>query len=524
MLNIKSSISRYLAKSASTTPTASENRYFIKQDYKSREVSQYFEDSLADASGIVHQPDVYPFAGHLARILGRQNIIDLGCGRAQKLVTLQPEFRTVGVDHGANIRYCRQHYDQGKWIEWNLESPRPIPIRKSLIRDSIVICSDVMEHLIDPVTLLRNLRHWLHDASFAVLTTPERERVRGPEDKGPPANPSHVREWSLKELEQFIESIGFNIVFSGLTANNSRDLEKKTSLFVLSGDSAPNRVPAPKNFRVVAIMTAYNEEDIIVPAISRLIQQGIEVYLIDNWSTDSTCARASTLLDRGLIAIEKFPTVGPPKHYEWAPLLHRVEELAGQIPADWLVHHDADEIRESPWPGVSLRDGLYRVDRSGFSAIDHTVLIFPPTDNDFVPGTDFGRYFSHYMFGRRPGHFSQVKAWKNLGRPTRLAPSGGHEVEFDGRRVYPFKFLLKHYPIRSQAHGERKIFAERIARYSPEEKAMGWHHQYDQLDQGVSFLRQPPDVKFFDENTFLIDSLVERLSGVGINRQTNDRE
>jgi Glycosyltransferases involved in cell wall biogenesis len=495
-----------------------ENRYFIKDGYQSQEKCQYFEDFIADANGVVHQPDVYPFVGYLARKFGSQNIVDLGCGRAQKLVALQPEFQTVGVDYGVNIRYCRSHYDSGRWVEWNLENPRPIPLNKSLIRGSVVVCSDVIEHLVEPVTLLKNLRSWLNNASIAVLTTPERDRVRGPEDWGPPANPSHVREWSLVELEHLVQSIGFNILFSGLTTNNSKDLEKKTSLLVLAGDSVPELVRAPDRFRVVAIMTAYNEEDIIVPAISRLIQQGIEVYLIDNWSTDATCEKASTFLDRGLIAIEKFPVDGPPQHYEWGRLLRRVEEVAEQISADWFIHHDVDEIRESPWSGTSLRDGLYRVDRSGFNAIDHTVLVFPPADNGYVPGTDFGRYFVHFAFGQRLGHFSQVKAWKNLKRPVHLKNSGGHEVEFDGRRVYPFKFLLKHYPIRSQAHGVRKVFAERVARFSPGEKAMGWHHQYDQLDRGENFLRQPPDVEVFDESTFLTHYLVERLSGVGINR------
>ena len=160
---------------------------------------------------------------------------------------------------------------------------------------------------------------------------------------------------------------GLKVLFSGLTVNNSRDLEKKTSMIVLGCDSTIDFTPAPTDFRVVALMTAYNEADIIVPAISRLIDQGIEVYLIDNWSTDNTFENASQLLGKGLIAIEKFPSDGPPRYYEWTRLLSRVEELASRLSADWFIHHDADEIRESPWVGVTLKDAIYRVDQSGFT-------------------------------------------------------------------------------------------------------------------------------------------------------------
>ena len=45
------------------------------------------------------------------------------------------------------------------------------------------------------------------------------------------------------------------------------------------------------------------------------------------------------------------------------------------------------------------------------------------------------------------------------------------------------RFLLRQYPIRSQAHGTRKVFSDRRARLDPEERALGWHVQYEALDQ-----------------------------------------
>ena len=255
-------------------------------------------------------------------------------------------------------------------------------------------------------------------------------------------------------------------------------------------------------FRVVALISAYNEEDIIVPCLRYLIKQGLEVYLIDNWSTDSTVELASEFLDKGLLAIEKFPQGGPPSHYLWKDILSRVEQITKEIDADWFLFQDVDEIITSPWPGLSLRHAILKVDREGFNSIDHTVAMFHPVDNDFTPGGDFQAYFKYFEFADRPGQFVRIKAWKNLGRRVSLTGSGGHEILFRGRRPYPFRFLQKHYPVRSQTHGEKKILRERKPRWLPQERAIGWHTHYDQIHDGHSFVRQPGDLKLFNESGF----------------------
>lgn len=252
------------------------------------------------------------------------------------------------------------------------------------------------------------------------------------------------------------------------------------------------------NFRVVALISAYNEEDIIVPCLKYLIKQGVEVYLLDNWSTDSTVELASEFLGKGLLAIEKFPHGRPSSHYVWTDILSRMEQLTREIVADWFVFQDVDEIRSSPWPGLSLRDAILKVDREGFNCIDHTVITFHPIDNDFRGGDDFEAYFKYFEFSDRPGQFLEIKAWKNLRRRISLSKSGGHEVRFAGRRTYPHRFLLKHYPVRSQAHGEKKIFRDRKPRWLAEERFNGWHTHYDHIKNGHSFLRQPGELTLFD--------------------------
>jgi hypothetical protein len=108
--------------------------------------------------------------------------------------------------------------------------------------------------------------------------------------------------------------------------------------------------------------------------------------------------------------------------------------------------------------------------------------------------------------------------WKDFGQSISLARSGSHEIRFKGRKVYPYKFLLKHYLYRSQEHGEKKVFRERKSRYNPIEKMAGWHTHYDEMKEGQVFIRNPSELTFFEESHFNRTYLIERLSGIGIIR------
>jgi hypothetical protein len=121
-----------------------------------------------------------------------------------------------------------------------------------------------------------------------------------------------------------------------------------------------------------------------------------------------------------------------------------------------------------------------------------------------------------FAFSDHPGHFHQRRAWKQLGVRVSLSPSAGHDVQFPGRRVYPFKFLLKHYPIRSQAHGERKVLRERLPRWNAAERALGWHAQYDEVGAQGCFEHDQAELELFEPASFARRRLIERLSGVGV--------
>ena len=254
--------------------------------------------------------------------------------------------------------------------------------------------------------------------------------------------------------------------------------------------------------RIVAIIPAYNEEDIIVPSVRYLLDQGIEIYLLENWSSDRTYELVRPFLHHGLIEIERIPSGGPERWSSWRGILLRVQEVAAEIPADWFLFQGVDEIHCAPWKGLDLAAGIRQVDAEGFNCIDHAVMEFPPIDNGFTPGSDFETYFTYYEWSPHPAHFRVQNGWKNLGRPVNLVQTGGHEVRFEGRRIYPFKFLLKHYPVRSQHHGERKILHERKPRRDPNEYAIGWNRHYDEIATGHQFVRSAAELTPFDLAAF----------------------
>lgn len=249
------------------------------------------------------------------------------------------------------------------------------------------------------------------------------------------------------------------------------------------------------SFRVVALIAARNENDVIGQVIEDLVTQGVGVYFIDDGSTDGTLDTVQSWTGRGVIGLERRPASAT---FNWTEILHRKEQLAAELEASWFIHHDADEFRQSPFPGKSLSEAIRIVDELGYNAIDFRVLNFRPTTVDrFDAAGDVRRALTHF----EPAEYwetPQVKAWKKTGQVD-LASSGGHDARFADRVVCPVQFLLRHYPVRSQAQGERKIFADRQPRFDDVERNAGWHVQYDRIQPGESLLRDPAALTEFDE-------------------------
>jgi glycosyltransferase involved in cell wall biosynthesis len=271
---------------------------------------------------------------------------------------------------------------------------------------------------------------------------------------------------------------------------------------------------------VLAIIHVYNEHDIIRATVRHLLDQGVDVHVIDNWSNDGTYEVIEKMAaSQPRITYERFPTINNNK-FELEKMLVRVTDVAKiKRQYDWVFLNDADEIRWSPWKGLTLREAFSFVDKTGYNAVDFTVFNFVPTEEGFDESQDPITFFRYGEFGRLSGFFSQIKAWKNHPEAT-LAPSGGHHISFPGLKIFPLKFLLGHYPIRSTKHGLDKIFKQRMPRYATIERQRGWHVQYDDVDQETTFLRPVSELIKFNRDSFYRNYLVERISGIGIKRDT----
>jgi len=204
--------------------------------------------------------------------------------------------------------------------------------------------------------------------------------------------------------------------------------------------------------RIVAIIQVYNEQRFVAGCIEHLREQGVEVYVIDNESTDETLAIVERYLGRGVIGIETLPREG---FYEVRAQVAHKEEVAKTLDADWLIHHDADEIRVSPKRGQTLAEAITEFDAAGFNAINFLEFTFVPTrespDHDHP---DFQKTMLWY-YPYLPTFPHRLNAWKHQDTPVEMGPAG-HRVRFPGLRMAPQSLYMRHYMFLSAEHAREK--------------------------------------------------------------------
>jgi hypothetical protein len=253
--------------------------------------------------------------------------------------------------------------------------------------------------------------------------------------------------------------------------------------------------------RPLAILAAYNESDVVSEVILDLLGQGCDVAAIDNWSSDGTWEIIKQLerqhSDR--ISCERFPHNGPARYFEWKEILRRKEEIALSNPGRWIIHTDADEIRRPPFDDITLAQGLEIASRLGSNRVSFNIINFRPVAD--IETENFSTHeMKYYEFGNRPGHFVQAKAWLQGAVKVNLSTSGGHVATFPDAVEFPYKFLLKHYPLRSVQHALKKVQLDRRARWSPfERETLNWHNQYDSFSKESDFVWSKDGMKSFDE-------------------------
>jgi hypothetical protein len=491
--------------------------FFIKPGYCARTSHAPTAESRSLATDLVQASDAYALAAFLAARTEAYAIINIG-DHANPQRMMLPGVREISIDLCQIVDNCAPVFSNAIWIGTDLGSGQPIQVDAADIDQSVIVCANVIERLLDPSALLAFLSSVAGRAHATIITTPERDVVRGQRDNGPPADPSHVREWNTGEFEQLLDAWHLRSTFLGLTSESIHDPVKDTILAILDRCPVEAATAVPDDFRPLAIIATYNDQDIVPQIVTDLLDDGIDVHVLDNWSTDETFEQLSGLsTSRSGLTLERFPATGSTPYLEWRAILERKEEVAAQFSNRWVIHQDSDELRRSPWPEISLRAGLYIAERMGFNAIDFTVCNFRPIDDSFAAGMHPEAAFRFFEFGRHPAHLIQVKTWRQGEERVTLATTGGHQAEFSGRRIFPYKFLLKHYQLRSPAHARQKVF-ERRSRFSPQELAIGWHDHYNHLTIDDSFVWRSSELTEFDERAIRRKFLTELVAGIGIVR------
>lgn len=221
--------------------------------------------------------------------------------------------------------------------------------------------------------------------------------------------------------------------------------------------------------RVVALLAIRNEKLFLERCLEHLYRQGIETCVIDNDSTDESLHIAQAFIGRGVFRIEHLPFKG---YFDFPEILRYKEQLIKEIEADWFMHLDADEIREAPHPYRTLLEGIEDADQQGFNAINFDEFVFLPTDDgQSYEGKNYVAEMQHYYFFE-PYPMRRLNVWKNSSCLIDMVSTAGHCVNFEGRKLFPTPFILRHYICLSRAHAIAKYGARAFSLYAVKE--LGW--------------------------------------------------
>ncbi len=171
----------------------SSKKYDIKKGYKHRSKYRYYDNTPCEDH---YQKEVYEEAKQFSINNNFKKIVDIGCGSAYKLMSYFSEYDTIGIDVAETYQFLENKYPNKKWLSTD-------NVDYSSLDADIVICADVIEHLLDPMELIQNIKK-IKNFKYLFISTPERNILNGCYHYGPPKNYHHIREWSGWEFNNFI--------------------------------------------------------------------------------------------------------------------------------------------------------------------------------------------------------------------------------------------------------------------------------------------------------------------------------
>jgi hypothetical protein len=189
--------------------------YCIK-NYSSRISPAHHDDSnWKDES----QYEVYQYCSKFMKEKKLSFVVDIGCGSAYKLIKYLSEYKTIGTETEPCYSLLNEKYPDRDWF---LSGKAEVSFQEEekLLNADVVLCCDVIEHIIDPDILIDFLLSL--KAKYYIISTPCREilchhprfsEIFSKVWNGPPLNPCHVREWTKDEFVEYISN-KFNVIES----------------------------------------------------------------------------------------------------------------------------------------------------------------------------------------------------------------------------------------------------------------------------------------------------------------------
>ena len=193
-----------------------EKHYEIRSDYRinteihtiDTSTNTYWTGERIKRAAL-YQWHVYTWARDLVEERGLSVVVDVGCGPAVKLNELIAPCASeiFGIDQPSIVEFCKRTYSKGTYLADDFESPSvELPREPDLI-----ICCDVIEHLLSPDALVGYLKRLAGTDTLILISTPDRDRLRGPDATECP-NPAHIREWSSPEFHRYLASSGLEVL------------------------------------------------------------------------------------------------------------------------------------------------------------------------------------------------------------------------------------------------------------------------------------------------------------------------
>lgn len=210
--------------------------FFLPRGYRQQPVAFTHDDARADgepeywnpervAAAAKYQYHVYRWAAEIIRDRNLRSVLDVGCGPGIKLGRLiAPRCSDIeGIDQPSAVAAAAAAGSPGKYTCVDLERPGEVMPWRTF---DLIICADVLEHLIDPDPCMDLIRRFSGPRTVIVVSTPDRTRLHGRECMES-TKPEHVREWAMSEFERYVESRGVSIEDSRVFPADDAPMEQE---------------------------------------------------------------------------------------------------------------------------------------------------------------------------------------------------------------------------------------------------------------------------------------------------------